>query len=44
MHLDFNSSNAHFIQDIKTEGLFTDFTYNFSKELKLTLHPEPPQD
>jgi hypothetical protein len=38
MHLDFNSSNARFIQDLPEEDLQA-FTYNFKKGLKVTLNP-----
>lgn len=41
MHLDFNPTNAHFLQDITTveDNGTNGFTYNFSKDLKLTLNP-----
>ena len=38
-HLDFNPNDEHFLQDIETD-IRNDFTYNFSRDLKLTLHPE----
>lgn len=39
MHLDFNPTDAYFLQDIATPNN-KEFTYNFSKDLKCTLHPE----
>ena len=41
-HLDFNPNDEHFLQDIETDTRY-DFTYNFAKDLKLTLHPESDQ-
>ena len=44
-HLEFNPTNALFLHDITTiedDDPVNGFTYNFSKDLKLTLHPERP--
>lgn len=38
MHLDFNSTDAYFLQDLPQDIL--DFTYNFQNQLKVTLHPQ----
>lgn len=37
LHLDFNATNATFLQDISDTN---DFTYNFKPDLKLTLNPQ----
>jgi hypothetical protein len=42
-HLDFNPTNAFFLHDItsiENDDPANGFTYNFSKDLKLTLHPD----
>ena len=43
MHLDFNPTNANFLQDLRKENENLEFTYNFQSDLKVTIHPQPKE-